>query len=184
LSEQNNLTPVEALASKNLIDAPITSYKIPRLADGKNDGQITFGGLDPEKFDPTTIVTLNNLSRLGFWEANMTTVFVSGKALNITGRSAILDTGTTLIVAPTADAQAVHGVIPGSKSDGQGGFTVPCKTMVTIELTFGGTAFAIDPRDLAIVPVNPAQPEGDCISGIAGGNIAGPNRWLVRQGYF
>jgi len=179
LSEQKNLSPVEALARSNLIAAPITSYKIPRLADGKNDGQITFGGLDTTKFDPATLITLDNRSRVGFWEASMTAVAVSGRPmLNITGRSAILDTGTTLIIAPPPDALAVHGAIPGSKFDNLNGFTVPCTTTVTVELTFGGTAFAIDPRDLAIAPLNPANPN-DCISGIAAGTIGGPNRWLI-----
>lgn len=87
--------------------------------------------------------------------------------------------GTTLIVAPDADAQAVHAAIPGAQSDGQGGFTVPCNTKASVALTFGGKAFAIDPRDLAFQPVDPNDPNGDCVSGIAAGNIGGANEWLV-----
>jgi hypothetical protein len=48
-------------------------------------------------------------------------------------------------------------------------------------LSFGGTAFAIDPRDLAFVPVDPANAKnGDCISGISAGNFGGATQWLVR----
>lgn len=68
------------------------SYKIPRLADAQLDGEVTFGfvllsiellighssniftndrGLDESKFDPATLVTLDNVSPDGFWEADM-----------------------------------------------------------------------------------------------------------------
>lgn len=87
--------------------------------------------------------------------------------------------GTTLIVAPNADAAAVHAAIPGSQSDGQGGFTVPCNTTAQVALTFGGTSFAIDPRDIAFQPVDPNDPTGDCTSGITAGNIGGDTEWLV-----
>jgi hypothetical protein len=43
LSEQKTDTPPEALAKAGLIDKAIVSYKISRLADNKNDGEITFG---------------------------------------------------------------------------------------------------------------------------------------------
>jgi hypothetical protein len=42
LSRQGLITPVEALVDEGVIN-PIVSFKIPRLADQKNDGQITFG---------------------------------------------------------------------------------------------------------------------------------------------
>lgn len=109
----------------------------------------------------------------------MDAVSVSGTDLGLTGRTAILDTGTTLIIAPPADANAVHTAIPGAKSDGQGGFTVPCNTNASVAMTFGGRAFAIDTRDLAVQPVDANNPNGDCISGIAAGKIGGANEWLV-----
>ena len=110
----------------------------------------------------------------------MDAVSVDGTDTGLQGRTAILDTGTTLIVAPAADAKAVHDAIPGSQSDGQGGFTVPCTTTSSVALTFGGTSFTIDPRDIAVQPVDPTNPNGDCVSGISAGDIGGPNEWLVR----
>ena len=41
LSEQKTLTPVESLAKAGLIQEAITSFKISRLADQKNDGEVT-----------------------------------------------------------------------------------------------------------------------------------------------
>lgn len=179
LSEQKALTPVESLAQAGLINDAITSFKISRVADGKNDGEVTFGGLDTSKFDPNSLVTFANVNQQGFWEGSMTAVSVNGQDLGLQGRTAILDTGTTLIVAPTADAAAVHAAIPGSQSDGQGGFTIPCTTTASVALTFGGQSFAIETQDLLFAPVDANNLQGNCVSGISSGNIGGANEWLV-----
>lgn len=100
LSEQGVPTPIEALATAGLIDAPIVSYKVARLSDQKNDGEVTFGALDPAKFDNNTLVNLDNVSQVGFWEANLDDVAVDGQSLGLQGRTAIVDTGTTIILAP------------------------------------------------------------------------------------
>ncbi|KAF8623629.1 hypothetical protein AX17_007330 [Amanita inopinata Kibby_2008] len=179
LSEQKTLTPIEALAKAGMVKEAITSFKIPRLADGQSDGEVTFGDLDTSKFDPQSLATLDNVSKVGFWEASMDAVTVDGQDAGLQGLSAILDTGTTLVIAPMQDAVAVHKLISGSKADGQGGFTVPCNTNASVALSFGGKQFAIDPRDIAFQPIDPQNPNGDCVSGIAAGNIGGPTEWLV-----
>ncbi|KAF9490810.1 acid protease [Pleurotus eryngii] len=179
LSQQNTATPIEALVKTGALKQTVVSYKISRLADLKNDGEITFGGLDATKFDPLTLTEVPNVSQQGFWEASMPAVSVDGTDLGLKGRTAILDTGTTLIIAPAADALAIHQQIAGAQSDGQGGFVIPCTTTASVALTFGQTSFAIDPRDLAFAPLDPNDPTGDCVSGISSGNIGGANEWLV-----
>ncbi|KAI0091355.1 aspartic peptidase domain-containing protein [Irpex rosettiformis] len=179
LSEQKTLTPVESLAQQGLIQDAITSYKISRLQDQKNDGEITFGGLDATKFDAQSLVTFANVNTQGFWEGNLAAVTVDGQDAGLQGRTAILDTGTTLIIAPPSDAAAVHSLISGAKSDGQGGFTIPCTTTASVALTFGGQSFAIDTRDLLFSPVDPNNLTGDCISGISSGQVGGATEWLV-----
>lgn len=177
LSQQKVPTPVEALATAGLIPDAITSYKISRAADNKNDGEITFGALDTTKFDPATLTVLPNVNTQGFWEADMDTVTVDGTDTKLAGRTAILDTGTTLIVAPIPDAEAVHNLITGSKTDGQGQFTVPCDFKQTVALSFGGKTFNIDPRDIAIPGKAGAT---DCLSGISGGSFGtSDTEWLV-----
>ncbi|KAJ6612317.1 aspartic peptidase domain-containing protein, partial [Mycena sp. CBHHK59/15] len=43
LSNQNTPTPVESLAKAGLINAAITSYRLPRLIDQIDNGEVTFG---------------------------------------------------------------------------------------------------------------------------------------------
>ncbi|TFY61682.1 hypothetical protein EVG20_g6965 [Dentipellis fragilis] len=177
LSQQGVPTPVESLATAGLINQAITSFKIPRLADGKNDGEITFGDVDKSKFDAATLVTLPNVNSDGFWEASLDAVSADGKDLGLKGRTTILDTGTTLMQIPTQDAITLHNAIPGAKSDGQGGFTVPCDTTTSIALTYQGQDFAIDPRDIAF-QADPNDPT-TCSSGISAASVGGANEWLV-----
>jgi len=180
LSQQQTLTPVEALAKNGLISDAIVSYKLGRVRDNDNGGEITFGALDTTKFDSTTLVTLPNVNVQGFWEADLNDTAVGGQSLGLQGRSAILDTGTTLMIVPTADAVAIHQQIPGATFDGTSTFTVPCNTNTTVSLTFGGQTFDIDPRDLAFTPVNGNNfNSGDCISGISAGDIGSADQWLV-----
>ncbi|KAF8311983.1 acid protease [Clavulina sp. PMI_390] len=179
LSQQGTPTPVESLATAGTITAPITSFKISRLADQLNDGEVTIGGLDTTKFDSTTLVSVPNVNTQGFWEAALDAVTVNGQDLGLSGRTAIMDTGTTLMIVPTADADAIHSAIPGAASDGQGGFTVPCTTTASVAITVGGQSFSIDPRDIAFSPVNANDLTGDCISGISAGQIGGADEWLV-----
>jgi hypothetical protein len=179
LSNQKVLTPPESLAQQGLVSEAIVSYRIPRLADNLKDGQITFGAADPATFDAATAVTLANVNKQGFWEADMDAVTFAGKDVGLTGRTAILDTGTTLIVAPQADVEAVLGQVAGAKTDGQGNFLIPCTTTDQLALTFGKQQFLIDSRDLIFAPADPNDLKGDCIPGISAGNIGGNTEWLV-----
>ncbi|KLO12797.1 acid protease [Schizopora paradoxa] len=179
LSQQGVSTPVQSLSDAGSIPDPIISFKLGRIADGNNDGEVTFGSLDPAKFDAATQTTFANVNTQGFWEGAMSDIAVNGQSLGLNGRTAILDTGTTLIIAPNSDAAAVHAAIPGAQSDGQGGFTIPCTSNATVALTFSGQQFDIDPRDILFSPVNPNDPTGDCVSGISSGQIGGATEWLV-----
>ncbi|KAH0833251.1 acid protease [Lanmaoa asiatica] len=177
LSQQKVLTPVESLATNKLIQSPITSFKIPRLADQLNDGEITFGGLDATKFVASTLVTIPNVNTQGFWEGAMDAIMVNGASSGLTGRTAILDTGTTLILAPPSDAQKVVQSLGGACDAQQ--CTIPCTTQASLALSFGNASFAIDPRDLAVLPLDLNNPTGSCTAGIQPQQIGAATEWLV-----
>lgn len=177
LSNQKVPTPVESLASQGLISSAIASFKISRLADKLNDGQVTFGGLDSTKFIASSLVTIPNVNQLGFWEGAMDAITVNGQSSGLSGRTAILDTGTTLIIAPQADTLAIMTMLGGQCDTQQ--CTVPCTTNASLALSFGNASFTIDPRDIAVLPVNLNDPTGDCTAGIQAGTIGTNTEWLV-----
>jgi len=182
LSNQHTPSPVQALANAGTINAAITSYRLPRLLDHTNNGEITFGGLDESKFDSSTLVTLNAQNGQGdFWFASLGGVTVDGANVAIGAKLALMDTGTTLLVVPANDAQAIHDKIPGAKSS-NGHYTVPCNTNASVALQFGGKSFPINSKDLTFA--SGGRTTGDCTSGIgAFGAGADPNQWLVGDSF-
>ncbi|KAF5364375.1 hypothetical protein D9756_000836 [Leucocoprinus leucothites] len=105
----------------------------------------------------------------GFWQVALDSVDVGGTAA-VSGVDAIIDTGTTLIVAPQADVARFYKAIPGSQDAsqtiGDGFFTFPCDSNPQVSLTFGGKAFAISADTFNLGQVS--QGSSDCVGGIAG----------------
>lgn len=152
-------------------------------------------GLDYTKFNALTLVKVPNTNKLGYWEAALGKITVNGVDTGIASRTGIMDTGicdlarlcsytqvwigTSLLQVSPADAQIIHNLIKGTKPDGHGGFTVPCTLQDKLALTIGGQAFSIDPRDLAVTPVNANDPQGDCTSGVSSSTGIPANTWVV-----
>ena len=172
------LTPVESLAKQGLIKEAITLYKISRLSDGINDGEITFRGLDKSKFDPKTLISMSNVNEDGFWEAGFTAASVNDKDLGFEGRTTIFDTGSPFLYVPEADAKIIHAKIPRTKGDSQSGYLVPCTTTAFVSFTFSGQHFDINPLDMMFSPVDQNNLGGDCYSGIIPNTIGTVTQWL------
>ncbi|KAJ7352443.1 acid protease [Mycena albidolilacea] len=165
LSNQGVPTPVQALKNAGFIDSAITSYRLPRFLDQSNVGEVTFGGVDETKFDASTLVQMKNADGgNGFWLAPLGGVSINGGDVRINSTVAILDTGTTLLIAPTPDAAAIHAQIPGAKLQDSGSYTIPCNTAASVALKFGGKSFVINPKDLLFA--SGGRTSGDCTSGI------------------
>ncbi|KAF7313448.1 Acid protease [Mycena chlorophos] len=152
------------MRDRGLVDHAIVSYHLGNTTD---IGEITFGGLDSTKFDPTTAVTVNTIDS-GFWLITLEGVSVDGTAvagikLNSSNPIAVMDTGTTLLVLPTADAKTLHAQIPGTQED-NGQFTLPCNTTAIVSLRFGGRDFEISSKNLIFERVRRGSDR--CISGI------------------
>lgn len=82
------------MQKSGLIKDAITSYKLSRLGDGKNDGAVTFGAMDPDKFNSNSLVTFKNINEDGFWEGDMGAFKMDGNDLQLSGKTGIIDTGT------------------------------------------------------------------------------------------
>ena len=88
---------VEALTQVGAIENAVVSFKIPRVADNKHDGEMTLGGMDPARYEPGSTVTVKNINKLGFWEAPINQVKIDGNFTGWTNRTGVLDTGTVRI---------------------------------------------------------------------------------------
>ncbi|ORX34252.1 aspartic peptidase domain-containing protein [Kockovaella imperatae] len=181
LSNQGVITPIEALAQSGLVKSSIMGYALGRVADGNNDGEIVFGQADPNKFDPSTTQTMAVSSSNGFWQVPLGAVIVNGDTV-VSGRQVILDTGTSLMVAPEPDADAFHAQIAGSQSLGNGMYSIPCTTEAKVFFQFGNAAFQMDVQDLLFQPTT-SDLTGQCVSSLSAGTVTDDQTWLLGDAF-
>lgn len=162
-------TYFENLMSQGKVKTPEFSFFLGRSASGTTgQSELTLGGRDTSKY--TGAVTSIPVTQKGYWQ-----VAIDGASVNsntpISGTSgqAAIDTGTTIILAPTDAASALFAQIPGSMPlllESGGGETLygyPCDFSGKVNLVFGGKSFVINPQDfnLGVVSTGLAGIFGD-----------------------
>ncbi|KAF8840864.1 acid protease, partial [Paxillus ammoniavirescens] len=99
-----------------------------------------------------------------------------------------IDTGTTLIGAPSSIVQSIWANVPGSVAlDGQyqGMYAYPCNTAVSVSISFGGTSWPISAADMNLGNVTSTGSTTQmCIGGIFDvgstvGSGQGTPSWIV-----
>ena len=162
-SEMGGLTVMQILEEENLVDANMFSIRLSESDDGENDGQVTFGKPDKSQFSGT-ISYSDAVNDEGLWKIPLEEVAVDGQKLELGKRKAVIDTGTSWILASKDDAEALHDAIPGSSNRGKE-FFVPCDTEQAIQFTFTGVTYSVPPSSYV---GDPEGSDGLCTSKIVG----------------
>lgn len=165
---------MDVLATSKVVAAKIYGIHISRASDGTNDGELDIGSINKDRF--TGDLNWNTIveTSTGFWEIPLNDASVHGTQLGLTGRTAIIDTGTSFILMPPADALALHSLIPGFKQDGET-FSVPCDTTAIIQFMFNKQTYNISTPDWRGGKLD----TGLCRSNIVGRQTFGASQWLV-----
>lgn len=170
-------TVMQVLDEKNLLQANIIGIHLQRNSDGAKDGEITFGGVDHSKYEGSLSYTTTVSADSTLWEIPVENLAVNGTSCQLVGKSAIIDTGTSYILMPPADAQALHAQIPGSTNNGGSpNYMVPCGTAAAVQFTFSGVTYGVHPNDY----VDKADSTGHmCASNIIGQQAYSANQWIL-----
>ncbi|KAF9963161.1 1,3-beta-glucanosyltransferase [Mortierella alpina] len=116
-------------------------------ATDSGDGEFIFGSIDRTRFEGE--LTYLNITDPKYWQVKVDGVRLDGgEDLGVRGET-IVDTGTTLLVFPTAQAKKINRAI-GAKSDPWEGWILPCNSNKegAIEFSMNGKWFAVRRRDL------------------------------------
>ncbi|KAH7910536.1 aspartic peptidase domain-containing protein [Hygrophoropsis aurantiaca] len=133
----------------------VMSFHYTRAEDNpSNGGAFVLGGTDsslyigqieyqpvPEPQGPTP----------NYWQLPVTALTVQGKSISVPTGNAIIDTGSPYLAAPTEVVQSLYAEISGSQpltGSNAGFYAYPCSTDVQVTISFGGTAWAINPKDM------------------------------------
>ncbi|KAK4181107.1 putative aspartyl protease [Triangularia setosa] len=146
---------------------PIVAVSMNRDSDGVNDGQVTFGGIDPAKYvGEIKYANVPDVEKKnGEWTIPLDSFSFDGKKADLSNKKAIIDTGTTYIFGSPADVAALFKLVPGSKLQVKPDYheyTVPCDTKTAFKITFGGVIYDIPAKDWL------AQVDDQCLSRIYG----------------
>ncbi|KZT40650.1 acid protease [Sistotremastrum suecicum HHB10207 ss-3] len=138
--------------------------------------ELFLGGVDDKLVggDFTTVP----VTQPGFWQVEMDSANVNGQAV-VQGISAIVDSGTTLIVGDSKRVSEFYNAIEGAKDAsatfGPGFFSFPCSSSPSVSLTFGGTAFDFS-NTFSLGPAQ--QGSSDCIGGVIASDT-GIDGWIT-----
>lgn len=114
-----------SMVDQNLLDKKVFSFWLNRNADDSNGGELVFGGSDPKHYkgDHTYVP----VSRQGYWQFDMGDFLVGGKSTGYCtgGCAAIVDSGTSLLGAPTTVVAQINHAIGA-----EGIVSMECKQIV------------------------------------------------------
>lgn len=158
-----NATPFwQALYNANQLSQPLFSFYLERYINDASmntapGGTLTLGGTNSSLYQGS-IEYLSLAGSPSYWLLNVNSLSVQGKTVSVGSSSlAAIDTGTTLIAAPSAVTTDIWAAVPGSialTGEYAGLYAFPCSTSVTVTISFGGSAWTIDPADMNIGSVS------------------------------
>ena len=167
-------TFMETVAIAKIIPAKQYGMSLQRESDGSMYGEINFGAPDTSKYDGNLQFT-DTVSSGTFWEIPCDDLTVDGKSTKLSGNTAILDSGTTYILIPPADAKQFHASIPGAVQETDAQWNIPCDTASDIRFVFSGQGYSVSPKDY----VGPSVGGGLCSSHFIGTQGSGPDQWIL-----
>lgn len=141
--------PFFNMIDQELIDKPVFSVWLNRKVSGKSGGEIIFGGSDQSKYQGN--ITYVPISKVGYWQFNMDSASIGNTTkLCQGGCQAIADTGTSLIVGPSADINKMFSTLGVDSSSP----VVDCAfvpLLPNVTFTIGGKNYVLEPSDYILV---------------------------------
>ncbi|KAJ1828315.1 aspartic proteinase precursor [Coemansia sp. RSA 2599] len=177
LSRTQSQPPLFAMAHAGLLDKPVFSFWMREGKDGQHaGGEVVLGGVNPSRFEGK--VRTLPLVRKMYWEVELNGLLINDAPVpNIASQTAIIDTGTSLIVLPATDADMVNqfiGAVP--LFDDYGLYAIDCfkGNKPTVQFVLGGETFAIRPSHY-ILPVGRDR----CVTAFAASTSPDLSRWVI-----
>jgi len=163
--------PIQNMIRQKVIQQGVFSFYLQ--SDETKAGELDIGGIDTQHY--TGDIFYKPLSLKGYWQFALDGVQIGGTSMSTT-KSAILDTGTSLLVGPKKEVNAIAKKVRASCSFITGECMVECSkisSMPTIDFVIGGKTFPLKPKNYVL------QVENQCLFGMAGMDIPQDPIWIL-----
>merc|ERR1712198_226292 len=175
------VTPVfNNMIDQGVVEEPVFSFWLNRDPEDSLGGELILGGSDPLFYEGE--MTYVPVQREGYWEIAMDGMKVGEDTVGCDGGcTAIVDTGSSLMVGPTAETNAINKMIGGVELiPGSGQFFIICSEipdMPDIDVVIGGRAYTLSSVDYILQVPRAGQPQ--CISGFMGLDLPMGPWWIL-----
>jgi len=167
----DHVTPVwYNILSQNLVDQPVFSFWLSQNANDAVGGELTLGGTDPSRY--TGNFTYAALTAETYWQFAVGDFQLDGNSLgwcdSATGCQAICDSGTSLIVGPSKNIDALNKKLGAQVVNGEGIFP-DCSViskLPNVDIVINGVSFTLTPQDYVLQVTSNGETE--CLSGFDG----------------
>jgi cathepsin D len=166
----DHVTPVwYNLISQNLVSQPVFTFWLSQNPSSTPGGELTLGSIDSSRF--TGALTYAPITSQTYWEFKVDDFTLGSSSLGWCGSAgckAICDSGTSLIVGPSKEINALNTKLGAIVENGEGIFT-SCDVinkLPDITITINGQAFVLTPQDYVLQVTSEGVTE--CLSGFAG----------------
>jgi len=166
------------MIDQGVVEEPVFSFWLNRDPNGEHGGELILGGSDPNYF--TGNMTYVNVTREGYWQIQMDAMESASNGVGCNGGcTAIVDTGSSLLVGPSEETNAINKMIGGTEiMNGQ--YMVDCSTLDSlpeIDFVIGGKKFTLNGNDYVLKIEQMGQSQ--CISGFMGMDLPMGPWWIL-----
>ncbi|KAG0003139.1 hypothetical protein BGZ80_005846 [Entomortierella chlamydospora] len=177
-----NILESTNVLSQNVLGIYLEQNSGATLKETAPGGEITFGGVNSERF--TGDVTYVNNIASQQWTIAVGGMKVGNTVINTDGAMAAIDTGTTAMLVPQSIANAINGAIPGAltSTSAGGNWFLPCSGNTAVSITFGTFTIDIPYTSLAIQSTAMKTSSGTYCQSAAmfpTGSTATVEEWLI-----
>lgn len=144
---------------------------------GSGSSELFIGGSNPSKY--TGKLEWHPVVSESYWVLSGNS-HVNGETPN-DDFYGIIDTGTTVVVAPPADAKAFWASVDGSAPYGGGYYTFPCDSVPDVSFSFGGGQKWEMSKDNINLGSTSAG-SGRCVGSIVGMDV-GISAWIIGDAF-
>jgi saccharopepsin len=175
IAVQRVVPPFYHMVNRGLIDEPVFSFWLNSKDAGGDGGELVFGGTNPKHY--VGDIHYAPVKRKGYWEVELEKVSFGGEDLELDPVGAAIDTGSSLIIAPSTLADLINKEL-GGKKNFAGQYVVDCARIPELPdfgFTFNGKEFKLTAEEYIL------QVQGQCISGFMGMDIPAPMGplWII-----